>query len=157
MHLGPACACLLGCASSVAAERREHIVVPPRTAEVSRGLGPDPSAAALADDACPMQVQGADVLLVPIKGGSAFVFTTSLAPVEVRQRAWYFASLYNTRSAAGRPQLERSPAGFPTMAQYSEVAAGARVEIRPLAPEDADALRAHLRRQLVQMQATRRC
>lgn len=157
-YVGAVYACLLACGSSVAAERAEHVVVPPRTAEISRGLGPDAPAASVAEYACPMRVEGADVLLVPVKGGSAFVFTTALAsPVEVRHRAWWFASSYNTRAASGRRELDRSPAGFPTMAQYSEVAAGARVEIRPLALEDTDELRAHLRRQLLHMQETRRC
>lgn len=152
------CACAVACAAA-GPERRDHIVVPPRTAEISQGLGPD-LPQALQDRACPLQVEGADVLLVPIKGGSAFVFTTALAsPLQVRRRAWYFASLYDTHGSTAT-ELQppgRSPAGFPTMAQYSEVAAGARVEIRPLSAGYVEALRAHLRRRLRHMQATRRC
>jgi hypothetical protein len=152
-------ACLTACAAGAAAERQEHIVVPPRTSEVSQGLGPDLSPA-FAEGACPMRVDGTDVLLIPIKGGSAFVFTTSLeSPVEVRRRAWYFASLYDTHAstAADLQRPGRSPAGFPTMAQYSEVTAGARVEIRPLFSKDVEALRVHLRRSLQHMRATKSC
>lgn len=153
------CACTVGCAASPAAERQKHIVVPPDTTEVSEGLGPDPERAHLAA-ACPMAVHGTDVLLVPIRGGSAFIFTTPLeSPIEVRRRAWFFASLYDADGslAPGLQRPEQSPAGFPTSAQYSEVAAGARVEIRPLSDENLPALRAHLQRQLEHMQMTQSC
>jgi hypothetical protein len=45
----------------------------------------------------------------------------------------------------------RSPAGFATSVRYSEVAAGARVEIRPLDDENLEALRSHLQRRLAYM------
>lgn len=159
MVLGLACAYVGACAAPLP-ERQAHVVVPPRTAEVSEGFGPDPPRPVVGDSACPMQVEGADVVLTPVRGGTALVFTTPLAsPVEVRRRAWSFASLYDAdgSTAPGLQPPERSPAGFPTSAQYSEVVAGARVEIRPLGDEDLQKLRAHLERLAAHMRMTQTC
>lgn len=157
---GTLCTAMGAWACTAQPQRQQHIVVPPRTVEVSEGVGG--GEAPLSDPrlACPMTVEGAEVLLVPIKGGSALVFTTALAsPVEMRQRVWYFAGLYDADGSPlpGLQPPEASPAGFPTSAQYSEVAAGARVEIRPLSDHQLPALRAHLRRRLEHMRATRSC
>ena len=63
--------CLVACAGQP--QRQEHIVVPPRTAEISEGFPAAPPPLADAEDVCPMAVEGADVNLVPIKGGTAVV------------------------------------------------------------------------------------
>lgn len=141
-------------------ERREHIVVPPITAEISERFQAEDAPPIPEQAACPMAVEGADVLLVPVKGGNALVFTTALAsPLEVRRRAWYFAGLYDADGSPlpGLQPPEASPAGFPTSAQYSEVAAGARVEIRPLSAQHLPALREHLDRRLAHMRRTGSC
>lgn len=148
---------LVACAAR--SERQQHVVIPPVTTEVSEGFGGiappiDPELA------CPMTVEGANVLLLPIKGGSALVFTTALAsPVEIRRKVWYFAALYDADGSPlpGLQPREVSPAGFPTSAQYSEVAAGARVELRALSDHQAAALKAHLRGRFEHMRSTQSC
>lgn len=150
--------CLLACAGQP--QRQEHIVVPPRTAEISEGFPAAPPPLADGEDVCPMAVEGADVNLVPIKGGTALVFTTALAsPIPLRQRVWYFAARYDADGSpgGGLEPPQSSPAGFPTSAQYSEVAAGARVEIRPLADYQLRPLRAHLEDLVEHMRRTRTC
>lgn len=154
----PASLSLLACAGQP--QRQEHVVVPPRTAEISEGFPAAPAPLGDAEDACPMAVEGAEVNLVPIKGGSALVFTTALAsPIPLRQRVWYFAARYDADGSpgAGLDPLETSPAGFPTSAQYSEVAAGARVEIRPLTDDQLRPLRAHLTDLAEHMRRTSTC
>lgn len=155
----PVSVCLLACAGQP--QRQEHVVVPPRTAEISEGFpATAPPPLADAEDVCPMAVEGADVNLVPIKGGSALVFTTALAsPIPLRQRVWHFAARYDADGSpgAGLSPPEAAPAGFPTSAQYSEVVAGARVEIRPLSDYQLRPLRAHLTDLVEHMRRTRTC
>lgn len=140
-------------------QRDEHYAAPVHTGEISQGF---PAAGAATDTAwaCPMQVEGTDLSLVPIRGGTAVVFTTSLAsPLELRRRVWLFAAEYDADGAGAieRDASRVSPAGFPTSAQYSEVAAGARVEIRPLSDRDLPALRAHLDERADHMRLTQTC
>lgn len=138
-------------------QRDEHYVAPVHPGEISEGL----TAAAAATDtawACPMEVEGTDLSLVPIRGGTAVVFTTSLAsPLELRRRVWLFAAEYDADGAGAIDASRVSPAGFPTSAQYSEVAAGARVEIRPLSDRNLPALRAHLDERADHMRLTQTC
>lgn len=107
-----------------------------------------------------MDVKGTDVQLVPLERGVALIFTTPLeSPIPLRQSVRGFAALYDAdasevaRAGTTRP----SPAGFPTRALYSEVAAGARVEIRPASSARLEDLRAHLRERAEQMQWTQTC
>jgi hypothetical protein len=148
--------CLTACAR--APQRSQHIAAPPWTGEMSEGFAP--SGEWPDEDACPMAVKGTDVQLVPLEGGVALIFTTPLkSAVPLRLRVRRFASLYDTDGAPGsrRRDLGTSPAGFPTRVQYSEVAAGARLEIRPVSNARLDGLRSHLRQRAERMQWTQSC
>lgn len=132
------------------AGRQQHIVAPPMTTEVSEGL-----ATAVGAAACPMGVEGTDVQVVPLARGVALVFTTPLeSPLPLRRRVERFAASYDSVAASG---FHDSAAGFPTRAVYSEVAAGARVEILPISAARLQDLRAHLRQRAAHMQVTQSC
>lgn len=99
--------------------------------------------------ACPMAVEGTSVLLVPIDGGAALVFTSSQSSPEVLRRAvLHLARQYQSgveeRGAA--PGTSSFPAGVPTHTRYAETIAGARVEVRPQYGAHLRQVQAHLRR-----------
>lgn len=97
-----------------------------------------------------MEVEGTNVLLVPIDGGVALVFTTSQSsPVVLRRTVLRFARQYQSlaREQSGtQPAGGAFPAGVPTYSRYADTIAGARVEIRPRYGAQLAQLQTHLRR-----------
>lgn len=117
------------------------------------------------DQACPMQVEGADVALSFVDGGGAFIFTTATSrALPIRRAARRLSAAYDTSlpppGATGRSaarQIQQSPLGIATRVEYSDVAAGARVEVTAIDPKQVLLLQQRLRHEVARMRRTRSC
>lgn len=139
----------LGCASRPDAEA--HVVVPPSAGAASSYAVPGVALRPAPGD-CPMSVEGAEVLFVPLEYGGALVFTSSQAsPAVLRRAVRRFASA--CEGGAAQPL----PAGMPASVRYADTIAGGRVEIRALAASQVPRLERHLRWLASDMREHRSC
>jgi hypothetical protein len=139
----------LACTSRPDLDR--HIVVPP-SAGVASNYSVPGAALRPAPGNCPMSVEGADVLFVPLEYGGALVFTSSLAsPAVLRRAVRQFARA--CESGAVRP----SPPDIPTSISYADTIAGARLEVRARAASQIPQLERYLRWLAFDMREHRRC
>lgn len=139
----------LGCASRP--DLAAHIVVPPSAGDASSYSVPGAALRPAPGD-CPMSVEGADVLFVPLEYGGALVFTSSLAsPAVLRRAVRRFARA--CESGAVRP----SPPGIPTSISYADTIAGARLEVRARDASQIAQLERYLRWLAFDMREHRRC
>ena len=128
-----------------------HMVVPPSAGAASSYSVPG-AALRQPSDECPMSIEGADVLFVPLEYGGALVFTSSLAsPAVLRRAVQRFVQA--CQSGAANP----APHGIPTSVRYADTVAGARVEIRALAAHQISQLERHLRWLAFDMREHRSC
>lgn len=139
-----------------------HLVMPRQAVERTEQFVLHPE---LEATACPLQIEGTHVVLAPVSGGAALVFTAATGEtLRVRMATRRLAALYDTplppAEATGETAeqyLEPAPLGVPTRVEYSDVAAGARMEVTAISPHEVRVLRRRLRAEVVRMQRTRSC
>jgi hypothetical protein len=142
---------LVCCACAARPDVASHVVVPPSAGSASSYTVPGAAQRPAPSD-CPMSVEGADVVYVPLEYGGALVFTSSLAsPAVLRRAVRRFVQACN--SGAVRP----SPAGIPTSIRYADAIAGARVEVRTEAASQLAPLERYLRWLAFDMREHRTC
>lgn len=115
--------------------------------------------------ACPMHIEGADVTLDFVAGGAAFVFTTATQrPLPIRRAARRLTAAYatdlpppETTGRSASQHIQPSPVGIATRVEYSDVVAGARVEVTAIDPRRVTLLQQRLQQEAARMRHTGEC